>query len=326
MVLQIRRATKTQRKARIGLVGPTGSGKTYSALRIATGLVGENGRILVADTENRSADLYADQFQFDVVDLETFSPDMYIEVIRLAEQEGYDALIIDSLSHAWMGKDGALEQVDKAAARSRSGNSFVAWREVTPKHNAMVDALIRCKCHLIVTMRAKTEYVLEEDIKGRKVPRKIGMAPIQRDGLDYEFDIVGDMDYENRLIISKTRYSRLAGEVIEKPSEELGEEIAAWLSDGAPAPLPRPAARDINNVVGDAMKRGWIEDEIKAVVGYVRGEATFEGISGEEWAKVKEALAGDPPGPSGDRSMDSQTEVGKDATGENGSTNHVEVA
>src|SRR5690606_14127479 len=102
-------------------------------------------------------------------------------------------------------------------------------------HNALVDAMVRCKCHLIVTMRAKTEYVVEKDEKtGKSTPRKVGMAPIQRDGLEYEFDIVADMDIDNNFIVSKTRYKPLTGAVINKPKPELGREILVWLESGAP--------------------------------------------------------------------------------------------
>ena len=242
------KAVRRQRQARIGIIGPSGSGKTYTALQIATGLAGPNGRIAVIDTENYSSSLYADEFTFDVLNLETFAPQTYTAAILAAEQAGYDVLIIDSLSHAWSGKDGALEQVDKAAARSRSGNTFSAWREVTPMHNKMVDAIVRAKLHVIATMRAKTGYIIEQvQRNGRTVhePRKIGLAPIQRDGMEYEFDIVADMDWDHRFIVSKSRASFLADAVLDKPGPELGEQIRAWLDTGeaaAPAPAPSLAA------------------------------------------------------------------------------------
>ncbi|REJ32361.1 MAG: ATP-binding protein [Bacillota bacterium] len=241
------KAQRAQRKARIALIGPSGSGKTYTALQLAKGLAGPNGRIAVIDTENNSAALYADEFEFDVLNLDTFSPEVYIQAIRAAEAAGYDVLIIDSLSHAWAGKEGALEQVDKVARRMQTTNTFAAWREVTPMHNALVDAMVRCKCHLIVTMRAKTEYVVEKDEKtGKTTPRKVGLAPIQRDGLEYEFDIVADMDIDNNFIVSKTRYKPLTGAVINKPKPELGREILVWLESGAPMEdVPRAQAQPI---------------------------------------------------------------------------------
>jgi hypothetical protein len=240
MTFAFRAASRQQRKARIGLIGPSGSGKTYTALGIATGF---GGRIALVDTENSSSELYADRFAFDVLNLDTFAPGTYVQAIRAAEQAGYDVLIVDSLSHAWIGKDGALEQVDRAAKRY-SGNSYMAWRDVTPAHNELVDALIRCRCHLIVTMRAKTAYEVDKDPKtGKVIPRKIGLAPVQRDGLEYEFDITADMDLDHNLIVSKTRMSELSGAVIVSPGRDLGMRIATWLTTGEdpqPAPTPRP--------------------------------------------------------------------------------------
>ncbi len=178
MAFQFQKATKQQRKARIALIGPSGSGKTYSALAIAQGM-GSN--IAVIDTEFQSTTLYADTFDFSVLSLESFAPETYVAAIKAAEEAGFDVLIIDSLSHAWIGKDGALAQVDKAAARSRSGNTFAAWREVTPKHNELVDTMIRCNCHLIVTMRAKTEYVIEQVERGARPSR----SPVRSGWLRY---------------------------------------------------------------------------------------------------------------------------------------------
>ena len=245
MTLAFKRAQRAQRKARIGLIGPSGSGKTYTALMLAKGLAGSSGRIAVIDTENNSAALYADEFEFDVLNLDTFSPEVYVRAIQAAEAAGYDVLIIDSLSHAWAGKDGALEQVDRVARRMQSNNTFAAWREVTPMHNALVDAMVRSRCHLIVTMRSKTEYIVETDPKtGKTAPRKVGLAPIQREGLEYEFDIVADMDLDNHFIVSKTRYKSLTGQVIHKPTADLGRQIRAWLESGAPMEdVPRAQAQ-----------------------------------------------------------------------------------
>ena len=230
-----KKATKEQIKARIALIGPSGSGKTYTALRMAQTM---GSRVALIDTENNSASLYADEFDFDTLALDSVSPQSYIQAIHAAEKAGYDVLIIDSLSHAWAGKDGALAMADAGAAKYR-GNTFAAWRDVTPHHNALVDALIHCQCHLIVGMRSKMEYIIEEE-KGKMVPKKVGMAPIQRQGMEYEFDIVGDLDLSHNLIISKTRCKTLDGQVIALPGEELGQTILTWLTDGAE---PKPPAK-----------------------------------------------------------------------------------
>ena len=233
------KATKRQARLRMALIGPSGSGKTYSALAIASAMA-PSGKIAVIDTERGSASKYAGIFAFDVLELDTFAPETYASAIEAAGAAGYDVLIIDSLSHAWFGKDGALEQVDRAAKRSSSQNSFAAWREVTPHHNAMIDAILQCPCHVIVTMRAKTEYVMETNEKGKSVPRKVGLAPVQRDGLEYEFDVVADMNLENDLIVSKSRCPAMSGQVVNKPGENVAKILMAWLTDGAPQPQPEP--------------------------------------------------------------------------------------
>ena len=237
--MAFQRATKKQSRLRLALIGPSGSGKTYTALRVAQYL-GE--KVAVIDTERGSASKYADEFTFDTNEPESFHPQKYIDAIREAEEAGYGVLVIDSLSHAWMGKDGALELLDRSVKRSQSGNSFAAWREVTPLHNALVDAMLQSRCHIIVTMRAKTEYILETNDKGKQVPRKVGMAPVQRDGLEYEFDVVADMDLDNNLIVSKTRCKALSGALIPKPGKELADTLLAWLTDGAEVPVPAQQA------------------------------------------------------------------------------------
>lgn len=233
MAFTFHKASKKQSRLRMALVGPTGSGKTYTSLAVATALK-PGGRVAVIDTERGSASKYSDEFPFDVLEFENFSPRNYVEAIKAAGDAGYDVLIIDSLSHAWMGEGGELEMVDKAAARTK-GNSFAAWREVTPWHNKLVDSLLQCKCHVIVTMRAKTEWVLEDE-KGKKIPRKIGLAAIQRDGIEYEFDVCGDLDQSHSLTISKTRCRAIDNERFLLPGENVARPLRAWLELGeAPA-------------------------------------------------------------------------------------------
>ena len=223
-----KKATKKQAKARIGLIGPSGAGKTYTALALAAGLgVG----IAVIDTERGSASKYSDKFDFDVLELTSFHPQNYIDGIKAAGQAGYDVLIIDSLSHAWAGTDGALELADKNSAKY-TGNKWAAWRDVTPLHNRLVEAIITSPCHIIATMRAKMQYIQTQDDKGKTIIKKVGVEPIQRDGMEYEFDIVADMDIDHNLIISKTRCEALDGLVLNKPGKDLAEKIKAWLTDG----------------------------------------------------------------------------------------------
>ena len=223
-----KRATKKESKLRLGLIGPAGSGKTYTALTVAKNF---GGRVAVIDSEHGSASKYADLFDFDVLELKSFSPTDYVNAINAAEQAGYDILIIDSLTHAWSGKNGALELVDKATARLKSGNSFAAWREVTPLHNQMVDAIMASKLHVIATLRSKNRICYGRGFSWSESSPQDWHGTHSKDRLEYEFDVVGDMDWENRLIVTKTRCPELAGAVINRPGKEFAYTLKAWLGN-----------------------------------------------------------------------------------------------
>jgi hypothetical protein len=227
-----RAAEKRQVKLRLALCGPSGSGKTCSALLIAQGLV-TGGKIAMIDTERRSGELYAGLTAYDVASLEPpYTPGRYIELIKGAESDGYGVLIVDSLSHAWMGEGGILDLHDRATSASRSGNSFMAWREVTPKHNALVDTILGANLHVIVTMRTKTAYDLVDDGKGGKKPLKIGLAPIQRDGLEYEFTLVMDLSVEGHVATATKDRTRLFDGEHFVPTVATGAALRDWLTTG----------------------------------------------------------------------------------------------
>ncbi len=267
----IRRASRTESRLRLAIMGPAGSGKTYTALKVARLLVGD-GRVIVIDSERGSAELYADEPDiagaFDTIDLDSYHPQAYIDAIKAADDAGAAVIIVDSLTHAWSGDGGALTLVDQAQARQKSGNSFTAWRDVTPLHNRLVDAMLGTRAHIVVTLRTKTEYVLEEDSRGKKVPRKVGMAPVQRDGLEYEFTIVGDMDIDHRLVVTKSRCAAVADAVFVKPGEDLVAPLRAWLAGAhaaAPAPAPPADTRDVRAMYDAAVTMGG-EDRVKALL------------------------------------------------------------
>lgn len=235
-----KKATKHEAKLRFALIGPAGAGKTYTALRVAQ-VLAQGGTVALVDTERGSASKYAGEFDFDVVELDNFHPQRYIDMIAAAGKAGYSVLIIDSLSHAWMGPGGALQLVDEASKRSK-GNSYVAWRDVTPLHNKLVDAIVGSPMHVLVTMRAKMEYVQEKDEKtGKTVVRKVGLQPVQREGLEYEFDVIGDLDQENNLIIGKTRCSALNGAVFYRAGAEVAETLLDWLQGPPVEAVPEPS-------------------------------------------------------------------------------------
>lgn len=239
MALQIKKAVKYDSKLRMSIAGPSGSGKTYTALTLAHALA-DGKPVCVIDTERGSASKYADDFpEYDVIELDTFSPALYVEAIKMVEEAGYGVLVIDSLSHAWNGTGGLLEIVENIAQRKYNKNTYVAWKDATPLQNALIDAITRANLHIIATMRSKQEYILEKNERtGKMEPRKAGMAPIQRDGLEYEFDVAVDMDIDNTMIVQKSRCSTLAGQVISKPGPAIAETLKMWLQ-GAPAPAPR---------------------------------------------------------------------------------------
>jgi hypothetical protein len=226
---EFRPATKAKAKARIALTGPSGSGKTMTALITATTL-GSN--VAVIDTERGSASKYsgAKGFSFDTLEMYRHDPSDLPKALAAAAATGHDVVVVDSLSHFWFGTGGMLEQVDAAAKRSYSGNTFAGWKDAAPIERAMIDALVSFPGHVIVTMRVKTEWVIE----GR-TPRKVGLKPEQRHGIEYEFDIVGDLDEQNNLIVSKSRCPELSGAVIRKPDSAFGQTILGWLNDGADA-------------------------------------------------------------------------------------------
>lgn len=219
-------ATREGRKARIALVGPSGSGKTYTALGIASAF----GRTAVIDTENGSAGLYSDTFDFQVMTMTPpYDPRRIPKGIAAAAEEGFDVIIIDSLSPFWSGSGGALEIVDEVKARTRSKDGFGAWREVTPIQQEMVDSLILAPIHVIVTLRAKQAYEVTND-NGKMKVEKLGLEPVQRDMLEYEFDIVGAVDMQHRLIVEKSRLADLADTVTPKAGADFGVRVRDWLT------------------------------------------------------------------------------------------------
>jgi len=240
MAIQFVKATKEQAKLRMALDGPAGSGKTFTALTFAKALA-NGGKVALLDTERGSSRKYADLFDFDVVELDVFNPQLYIEVIKAAEAAAYAVLVIDSLSHAWEGTGGVLDLHDQATVKEPGRNSYTAWRTVTPIHNRLVDAMLQSKLHIIATMRSKMDYIQVEE-NGRKRIEKVGMAPVQRSGMEYEFDIVGDLDTAHNMAVSKTRCFAIADQVVAKPGAEWFAQVAAWLQSGE-APKPAPQAQ-----------------------------------------------------------------------------------
>ncbi|MFB7738247.1 ATP-binding protein [Streptomyces sp. NPDC056112] len=227
-------AVRAAEKARIALTGPSGSGKTYTALSIGTGLLPEGGTLGVIDTERGSASKYAGLFTFKTMKLPSFEPQALIRALAVAAARGIDVVIIDSLTHFWSGRGGALAQVDlRTAAANRKDKFTTGWKEVSPLLLDMLDAILAYPGHVITTMRVKTEWVIQENDRGKKEPTKVGMKLDQRDGIEYEFDLVGALDQEHVMKVDKSRYPTIeVGSVHGSPDFSFGRTIVEWLDDG----------------------------------------------------------------------------------------------
>lgn len=255
------RATRQKSRLRMTIDGPAGSGKTYTALRFAHALA-NGGKIAYIDTERGSASKYVGEspdgipWEFDVVELTTFSPEEYTKAILAAGRMGYQVLVIDSLSHAWEGVGGALE------IKQKVGESWSAWRHVTPIHNRMVDAILQAPMHIITTMRSRMEYVQEEDERGKKTVRRIGLSPIQRPGTEYEMDIVADIDWSHILTVSKTRCPAIADAVVEKPGPEFMLPVIQWLTSGVEQQQPVFQQAEVKEISLDDLVAQYDVDKI----------------------------------------------------------------
>lgn len=221
------KAERKQAKLRLALSGPAGSGKTWSALLIAQGL---GGKIAVIDTERGSASLYSHLFEFQTLQLDPpYSPERFIEAIGAAEHGGFDVLVIDSISHEWNGSGGCLE-INEALANSKfRGNTWAAWNVTTPRHRAFLDKILQTPLHVIATMRSKTETVQGDD----KKVRKIGMKAEQREGAEYEFTTMLELEHAQHIAVATKDRTNLFTEphVI---TPDTGKRLRAWLESGAP--------------------------------------------------------------------------------------------
>lgn len=235
-------ATREKAKLRMALTGPSGAGKTLSGILLSYGMTGDWSKIAVIDTEHGRAKFYADRpdlgtgrFLHAVMSA-PFSPEKYKQYVAEAEQMvGEDGvIIIDSFSHAWEGEGGVLEIKDKIASKDNR-NSYTAWGEAGKMQNNLVNTILSANCHTIVTMRAKTQYVLEENDRGRMQPVKVGLAPIQRENTEYEFDVVLWLNRADHMAYASkdTTFLDQYGAVI---TPELGKQLKAWLDEGEEPP------------------------------------------------------------------------------------------
>ena len=226
--MKLQQAQRQKVKLRVGLSGPSGYGKTFSALVLAFGITNDWQKIAVIDTENNSASLYSHLGDFNVLPLEEpYSPERYIEAIRICEQAQMEVIIIDSISHEWSGKGGCLE------IHEMLGGKFSDWAKVTPRHNSFIDAIIQSKCHIITTARRKVDYSLDQDANGRTKVMKLGTKEITREGWEYELTV--NFEFLNDRHLVKASKDR-TGLFVNKPdfviNSATGKKLMNWCNEG----------------------------------------------------------------------------------------------
>lgn len=294
-----KKATKEQAKLRMAIHGPSGAGKTFSALSIATALVDNGSRVALLDTERGSASKYADRFDFDVVEVfDNYHPQRAIDVIDGAARAGYGALIVDSGTHFWNGLGGFLALVDeeakKAAARGGKFDTFGAWKKVDPIYQSLIQKITGAPLHVIFTLRAKQAYE-KDDSSGKTKIQKLGMAPQMRDDFQYEFDVEGMLNIEHQLAIGKTRCDALDGRVFDKPGRDVADILRAWLSDGATPTQHQPQRTASAPQVATPAPAAIDESEVQLIIdacAAADGEAELRNAR-DHATKIKRQLTSD---------------------------------
>ncbi len=238
--MQLRPSQRREAKMRLALQGASGSGKTYSSLLIAYGMTGDWAKVAIIDSENGLADLYAHLGNYQVLSLENYAPETYIEAIDICEQAGVQVIIIDSISHCW---DYLLD-----FHANLQGNSFANWAKVTPRQNNFIQRILSSSCHVICTMRSKQDYILS-DKNGKIVPEKVGLKAVQRDNVDYEFTVVLDIAMNHKAIASKDRTGLFTGHPEFIISPRVGQTILQWCNHTINNPQSYPNHEHTSNTV-----------------------------------------------------------------------------
>ena len=236
MAFQVKKAKREKIYVKVALMSPSGGGKTYGSLRLATGMAaeikketGKDAKILFANTEQKRGYYYANEFDYDIVDIDApHEPEKYVDLIEFAVNEGYDILIIDSSSHEWEGKGGCLDLQQKA------GGTYQAWSKVTPRHNKFINAIADSPIHIIATMRGKDQYEMTKDDKtGKATVQKLGVGAKQRDGFEYEFTCTFLIDQKtNTAEVQKDNTHIFESQGAVLLTESHGEKLIKWANDG----------------------------------------------------------------------------------------------
>ena len=304
--LVMKKAKREQAKIKISISGPAGSGKTMSSLLVGFGLTKAEfpnltdseawDKICVIDTENGSGSLYVGSQvgrttigSYNTIPLSApFEPQVFIDAIHMAEDAGMNVIIIDSLSHAWAGTGGALDQ--QGAIAARSGNSYTAWRSVTPQHNKLVNAMLESKCHVIANMRAKMDYEQTTNEAGKKMVKAVGMGVIMRDGIEYEFTVSFMLDHDHNANATKDRTGVFDGRYF-MISEDTGKQMYEWLASG----IPEKPKEEVSSSPAPTKEEPAIDEEqiakaVAAVDELIKSKVTAE--NKEEIAAKIESIIG----------------------------------
>lgn len=294
---EVKRAVREKIFPKMALIAPSGGGKTYSALRLATGMAeeleaetGKEAKILLANTEQKRGYYYADEFSYDIVDVEApHEPEKYVDLIQFAVDSGYAILIIDSASHEWEGKGGCLE------LQQRAGGTYQAWAKVTPRHSRFINAIADSPIAIISTMRAKDQYEVEKDERGKTTVQKIGAGAKQREGFEYEFTCTFMLDVKtNTAEVSKDNTHLFESMGPKLLTEEDGRKIIQWANSGNGYTPPKRS----NEVEVDPV------DEMKALQTEIIAICTE--LGGTKNAQLMQTLKGFTPSgnPNAIKSMD----------------------
>lgn len=227
----LRKATRTKAKIRLGLSAVSGGGKTMSALLIARGLASAWDKVAIIDTENNSADLYEHLGEYNVLPLQApYTPERYVTAINECEAAGMEVIIIDSITHEWDGKGGVLEMHS-----AMTGNSFTNWATLTPRHQKFIDAILQSPCHMITTVRRKQDYEMSKDNNGKIKVEKAGLKEVTREGFEYELTVNLELDIKHNATSSKDRTGLFADKPQFVPTVQTGEMIKQWCETGVEA-------------------------------------------------------------------------------------------
>ena len=268
MAFQVKKAKREKIYVKLALMAPSGGGKTYGSLRLASGMAdeikketGKDAKILLANTEQKRGYYYANEFDYDIVDIEPpHNPERYVELIDFAVSEGYDILIIDSSSHEWEGKGGCLE------LQQQAGGTYQAWSKITPRHNRFIDAIADSPIHIIATMRGKDQYEVNKDDRGKTSVQKLGVGAKQRDGFEYEFTCTFLIDQKtNCAEVQKDNTPIFEGEGATLLTENHGRKIIQWANSGEGyTPV---AKKDTDQPTADKLSS--LKDEVIALMGKI---------------------------------------------------------